>query len=161
MFKSPIVKKVTILLLMLVLLVNLCACSNTNGVINSLPAYKEKAFYTSGGAQDYTDYAKYTFESITAKDAQKSAYFCAVTADDVEEVLAYIANFEQWVETVGKELKENYDFDKSVVSEGDFFYIKTKHGEPLGEGTYGKFDNYTLYYIDLDTRILYYFHNNI
>ena len=62
---------------------------------------------------------------------------------------------------IGEELKDNYDFDKNIVSEGDFFYIETKDGEPIGQGTYGKFDNYSVYYFDVDAQILYYFHNNI
>lgn len=154
-------RKIVLVFLSVTLLLMLSACAYTDPVIESLPAYKTKSFYTSGGFQDFTDYAKYTFESITMQPLVFSDYFREVNADDVEEILLHIQNFEQWVDTVGGELKENYDFDKSVVSEEDYFYIKTKAGQPIGQGTYDKFDNYTVYYFDLDALTLYYFHNNI
>ena len=154
-------KKLSLLLLTLTLSFLICACSYSDPVIEDLPAYARKSFYTSGGFQDFTDYAKYNYDSITTEDIESSNYLRAVTVDDVDEILLHIDNFEKWVETVGGELQENYDFDKSVVSDGDYFYIKTKAGMPIGQGTYGKYDSYTVYYFDLDTLILYYFHNNI
>lgn len=130
-------------------------------VIASLPDYESKEFYTIDGFQDYTDYAKYTYDNISIHDLESSEYFSIVTSDDVEEILLYIDDFEGWVEACGGELKENYDFDKYIVSEGDFFYIETKEGEPIGQRTYRKFENYDVYYFDVDAQILYYFHNNI
>ena len=112
-------------------------------------------------SQCYTDYSKYSYDSITAQDIEASRYFTAATEEDVEEILLYIENFEAWVEAVGGELKDNYDFDKTNVSEGDFFYIETKYGEPIGERTYGKFENYTVFYFDVDAQVFYYFYNNI
>lgn len=135
--------------------------SHQNSVIASLPDYESKEFYTNDGFQDYTDYAKYTYHNITIQDLKSSKYLTITTADDVEEILLHIDDFEGWVEACGGELKKNYDFDKTVVTEGDFFYIETKYGEPIGHETYGKFDNYSVYYFDVDTQILYYFHNNI
>lgn len=135
--------------------------SHQKSVIASLPDYENKVFYTSGGFQDYTDYAKYIYDNITIQDLKSSEYFTITTADDVEKILLHIDNFEGWVEACGGELKENYDFDKSVVSEGDFFYIETKEGEPIGQRTYRKFENYDVYYFDVDAQILYYFHNDI
>ena len=135
--------------------------SHQNSVISSLPDYESKEFFTSGGFQDYTDYAEYIYDNITIEDLKSSEYFTITTADDVEEILLHIIDFEAWVEACGGELKENYDFDKTIVTEGDFFYIDTKDGKPIGQGTYGKFDNYSAYYFDVDAQILYYFHNNI
>lgn len=155
------IKLLLTLLLVIAQLFSLRACSYINPVIGSLPVYESRAFYTSGGFQDYTDYAKYTFESISAQDFESSEYFRVVNAEDIEEILLHIDNFEGWVETCGGDLQNNYDFDKGVVSEGDFFYIATLYGEPIGNHTYQKFDNYDLYYFDTDTQILYYFHNNI
>lgn len=131
-------------------------------VIASLPDYESKEFYTNEDAfQDYTDYAKYIYDNITIQDLEYSGYFTITTADNVNEILLLINDFEGWAEACGGELKENYDFDKSIVSEGDFFYIKTKEGEPIGQRTYRKFENYDVYYFDVDAQILYYFHNNI
>ena len=117
-------KKLGLLLLTLTLLLRVCGCSYQDPVLAALPDYKSKVFYTSGGFQDSTDYAKFTYESVTAQDLKESKFFSETTTDDVEEILLHIDNFEDWVETIGEELKQNYDFDKNIVSEGDFFYIK-------------------------------------
>ena len=130
-------------------------------VIASLPDYESKEFYTNDGFQDYTDYAKYIYDNITIQDLESSEYFTITTADDVENIILFIEDFEGWVEVCGGELKENYDFNKTIITDGDFFYIDTKEGESIGQGTYGKFDNYSVYYFDVDAQILYYFHNNI
>ena len=161
MKNSACTKKIVLIVLTFVLVLGLFGCSYTDPVIDSLPDYESKVFYTSGGFQDFTDYAKYTYESITAQDFDDSKYFNETTAEDVEEILLHIENFEDWVEEVDGEVKENYDFDKTTVSEGNYFYIKTKYREPIGKGTYDKFDNYTVYYFDIDAQTLYYFHNNI
>lgn len=135
--------------------------SHQKSVISSLPDYERKEFYTSGGFQDYTDYTEYYYENITIQDLESSEFFTITTADDIEEILSHINDFERWVEACSGELKDNYDFDKTIINEGDFFCIESKDGEPIGHGTYGKFDNYSVYYFDVDAQILYYFHNNI
>lgn len=135
--------------------------SHQKSVISSLPDYESREFYTSGGFQDYTDYAKYFYDSITAQDLESSEHFTVTTDEDVEEILLHIDDFERAVAVTAEELKENYDFDRSIVTEGDYFCIETKYGEPIGQGTYDKFDNYSVYYFDIDAQILYYFHHNI
>ena len=127
-----------------------------------MPDYESKEFYTNEDSfQDYTDYAKYIYDNITIQDLEFSECFTVITVDDVDEITSYIDDFEGWVELCGGDLKQNYDFDKSIVTEGDFFYLDTKYGEKIGQKIYGKFDNYSVYYFDIDTQILYYFHNNI
>jgi hypothetical protein len=156
-------KKLAFVFLSLFFLFTFCSCSqqNSDPVLESLPEYKSSEHYSSGGFQDYTDFAKYSYESIDVQDIEKSKYFSPVTPDDATEILLHINNFEQWVETSGGDLKENYDFDKNIISDGDFFYIETKAVEPVGKEAYGKYDNYSVYYFDIDTNVLYYFHNNI
>ncbi len=129
----------------------------------SLPSYLSKVFYTSGGFQDYTDYAKYTyFLPVTERTLKNSGHFEKVAAEDVAEILAHINNFESCVSACGGELAACYDFDASSVCEGDYFCLKSKYGQPLGQSSsYGKFDSYSLYYFDIENQILFYFHNNI
>lgn len=153
-------KKKVLWISLLVMCLFFIGCSNADPVIDSLPAYDSMVFYTCEGIQDHTDYAKYTFQSITEEQLQASNYFCTAKEENITEILQYVDNFESWVEVVGGELK-NYDFNKAIISEGDFFYIDTKDGEPIGQGTYGKFDHYSVYYFHLATQTLYYFHNNI
>ena len=130
-------------------------------VIASLPDYESREFYTNDGFQDYTDYAKYIYDNITIQDLESSEYFTITTADDVVDILLYIDDFEGCVEVCDGELYENYDFDKTIITVGDYFYIDTKEGEPIGQRTYRKFEYYDVYYFDVDAQILYYFHNNI
>lgn len=143
-------KKLAIIL-MIISLFCFSACSYSDPIINSLPEYETEELYTFGEFQDYTDYAKYTYESISKKDLVASEYFSEVASSDIELILKYIENFEGWVEVANDELKENYDFDKNIISENDFFHIKAPRN----------FDNYTVYYFDCESSILYYFHSNI
>jgi hypothetical protein len=48
-------------------------------------------------------------------------------------------------------LAENYDFDVQIIREGDWFYLDS-------DNTY---NNYSLYYICMNTKTVYFFHNNI
>ena len=149
-------KRIALIWLALVLAGILCGCSYKDSVIESLIKYESKEFYTSGGFQDYTDYAKYVYTSAAVQDLEDSEYFRLMTAEDVEEILSYIENFEMWVEIIGGDLQGNYDFNKGVISEGDFLCIKT------GGGAYsGQFDSYSVYFFDTEVQTLYYFHNNI
>ncbi len=155
-------KKNLLIVTTLILLLCLSGCYYfTDPVITSLPMYETREFYTSGGFQDSDDYAKYTYESVTAQRISKSWYFDEVTADDIEEILLHIENFEARIDGSEDEVTDNYDFDKSNVSVGDFFYLYTKDGEPIGDGTYDKFDFYDLYYFDVEGQILYYFHSDV
>ena len=147
----------------LLMILFLTGCINTfnDPVMACLPDYKSKRLCETGGFQDYTDYNRYFYESVTEQAFTSSAYFKPVKEEDIINILMYIEDFENWVEVIGKELKEQYDFDKSYVAEGDFFYIKTKYGEQIDLTPPERFYSYTLYYFDMDTQTLYYFHNNI
>ena len=152
-------RKIVLCLWVLLLLLT-CGCAYTDPVIGSLPEYQSEAFYTSGGFQDTTDYAKYTYEPMPMEYLEFSDYYRKVDAQNAEEILLHIQNFEEWVKVIGGELQEGYDFDCSIISTDDYFYLDTKAGEPIGSGTYDQFDHYKLYYFEVDTLTLYYFHNN-
>lgn len=154
-------KRVRYVLLFSLILSIMTGCSAGDDLLSALPGYSSSEYYTTGGFQDYTDYAKYTYDSLSQEDIIATGYFVTMTEADIPNILSYIENFEGWVEIVGGEVEENYDFDKSILSEGDFFYIKTKEGEPIGQSTYGKFDNYSIYFLDVESSVLYYFHSNI
>lgn len=111
------------------------------------------------------DYAIYTYSKMDADVLESNPYLSKIGAD-VENVLSYIENYEGWIEASaraeeGSELVGNYNFDKSIIDGNDYIYIKTKEGEPIGNRVYGKFENYSIYFFDVDTNTLYYFHNNI
>lgn len=137
----------------------------TDPVIESLPPCESKVMYTCGGWQDFTDFGIYDFSTIDISELNNNKYFSSVNTE-LSNVLSYIEDFEKWVEChrrsdASQELPANYNFDEAVIDEKDYFYVKTKEGTPIGSGTYGKFDNYSLYLFDTQTKTLYYFHNNI
>ena len=150
-------KKLTAALFSLVLVVSLAGCSiPKDDVLDSLGKYESKQFFTSGGFQDFTDYAKYCFDSVDFSD---NSYFQIITESSRENLEAHIDDFEKWVQAVSdtdadNEVVVNYDFDRSVISDSDYIYI---YDNP----DYPEFGNYNVYYFDVETNILYYFHNNI
>lgn len=126
-----------------------------DSILASLPEYETKEFYSCNGFQDYTDYAKYTYQ-VSESVFTHSPYFRKVNEEDIPKLLSYIENFEGWVETCSDFPRESYDFDHSLIEVGDYFYILNRYEEPGKE-----FWNYNVYYFDFETQILYYFHNNI
>lgn len=124
-------------------------------VLDSLPKYEKKEYYSSGGFQDFTDYAKYTYQ-ISESEIKQSEVLRPVTEEDIPAILEYVEHFEGCVIVCQDFLSESYDFEKSIVSEGDYFFISNHYEEPERA-----FWNYNLYYFDVDASILYYFHTNI
>lgn len=138
----------------IVLLLSACAVV-TDKVLLSLGSYESKEYYTSGGFQDYTDYAKYTYKNI---NVEQNKYFKRI--DDLNQwnLILHIENFEEWIDAIKDSDPENevvvaYDFDMSLISNADYYYIDK---EPDSG-----YENYDVYFIDIETNTLYFFHNNI
>ena len=124
-------------------------------VIKALPRYDKKEFYSSGGFQDFTDYAKYTYR-ITESDLAECESLRPVTEEDIPTIMKYVEHFEGCVNICQDFPSESYDFDKSAISAGDYFFLYNHDEEPEKA-----FWFYKLYYFDLDAGILYYFRFNI
>lgn len=146
-------KKVIALILGLLLLIGLvvfvCAC---DFVIISLGRYSNREIYTHGEYQDFTDYGKYTFED---PKLAKNRYFSRVDASAKNELVKYIDDYEKWVSVLAEnepacELAAHYDFDRSCIDDSDWYYIDA-------DG----FHCYDLYFYDVESKVLYWFHNNI
>ena len=150
-------KKLAAALFSLVLVVSLAGCSiPKDDVLDSLGKYESKQFFTSGGFQDFTDYAKYCFDSVDFSD---NSYFQIVTESSRENLEAHIDDFETWIQLKRESDSKNevgiyYDFDRSVITDGDYLYI---YDNP----EYPELGCYDVYYFDVESNILYYFHNNI
>ena len=71
----------------------------------------------------------------------------------------YFEDFSSWMESADR-LRE-FDFDINDINEGDYVKIKTKEGQKIANGKYEKYDNYSVYFFDIETLTLYYIHNNI
>ena len=115
----------------------------------SIGWYKEKNFWTHGW-RDYTDFGVYHCPNAKLTG---NRYFDQVTGDDIERIDEYFDNYERWIESFDPqdELVRNYTFNRDIVDELDYFYIKSKDDN---------FSNYDLWIYDSQTKKLYYFHNN-
>ena len=132
----------------------------TDEVLESLGTFSEKEYYTSGGFQDYTDYAKYTYNDV---QPEGNPHFSRITEDEAVEFGLYVDNFENWIETIRSvdpenDVVVNYDFDRSIITDDDYIYI---YDASVDRSLYSKFGNYDVYFFDTETQTLYYFHNNI
>lgn len=63
-----------------------------DSVLDSLPKYEKKEFYSSGGFQDFTDYAKYTY-GISESEIKQSEVLRPVMEDDISTILKYVSHF--------------------------------------------------------------------
>jgi len=128
-----------------------------------MPEHETKEFYTNGTFQDYTDYGIYTYKPFDYEQAFSGTRFSKAASADCIELLSYIDDFESWVAVADEnnELYRHYNFDRSIISEGDYLHIYDKEGEPIGKSYYRKFANYSIYFFDSESYTMYYFHNNI
>ena len=149
-------KKVLVFILIFVIL-SLSACSvPTDKVLASLGEYKSKEYFSSGGFQDYTDYAKYTYEDVGLSENE---YFNKISSDSLDALNNHIEDFEKWILTIkegepNNEVVLKYDFNSSIISEEDYVYI---YDNP----DYPELGCYDVYFFDIESMTLYYFHNNI
>ena len=140
-----------------VLLLALCSCSNeSDEVVASLGKYKSKEVYSSGTVQDFTDYARYSYDKV---DFSGNKFFAQVTDDNKAELVRHIEDFEAWVDSAEQndpkdKVAANYDFDMSVITDGDYVYI---YDDP----DYPDLGSYRVYFFDSETNTLCYFRNNV
>ena len=153
-----------------VLIISISACAlyscapYSDKALCSLGAYKSREFYSEGAFQDFTDYAKYHYYSVDFSDNE---YFTKIEHSGTDNLNAYLDNFEKWIKAIREndescEIVMNYDFDRSLIDNEDYLYIYFKNYEFDGVDYEDmKFFNYSIYFFDVQTNTLYYFHNNI
>ena len=154
-------KLAIILVVVAILTMSLTSCKMEHEeVLDTLPDYFASFEYLDpNGFRDYTYYCKYYFKDISADTFDDNRFFSKVEEGDLEEILSFINEYEDTTKSF-EEVSRIYDFDKSILKPGDFFYIKTLEGKMAGERDYEKFDYYSVFYFDLENQILYYFHND-
>lgn len=130
-------------------------------VIASIGRYESREFFTSGGFQDYTDYAKYHFGDV---DVAGKAYLKKIQESDLSAIDEHLEDFEGWIEIIrgtdeSNEVVVNYDFDRSIIDLDDYIYIDSE--EVTWSDGQTSLVRYNIYFFDTQTQVLYYFHNNI
>ncbi len=148
-------KKLKALALLFLLLLQSCSGSAAASprVEEKIPAgfVRKEEHFDPDGFQDYVDYCKYWYPN--AESLQKDGRWHPVSEEEIEEIRGYFENFRGWMELAGR--LDEYDFDPSCIGAGDYVRIET------GSNHWSQYDDYTLYFFDAETGILYYIHSNI
>ena len=159
---STNIKKVIAVVCLFILVLSLASCATPEDkVIASLGEYKNREFFTSGGFQDYTDHAKYYYDSANIAE---NSYLRKIQETDLAAINTHLDDFEGWIEAIrnsdpSSEVVLNYDFDRSIVDTEDHFYIDSEtHTWSDGDTSLVRYD---IYFFDSQTQVLYYFHNNM
>ena len=156
-------KQIVVVLVCVIFLLSITSCAAPEDkVIASLGEYEKMEFFTSGGFQDYTDYAKYYYDSVDFTDNE---YFAKIQDSDMDNLNNHLDDFEAWIETYrngdpSREIVVNYDFDRSLIDNDDYLYVETEWFDSSDDGN-AVFASYDVYFFDVQTNTLYYFHNNI
>lgn len=155
-------KQTAFVLVCVVFLLSFSSCAAPEDeVIASLGEYEKHEFFTSGGFQDYTDYAKYYYASAKAAG---NTFLKKIQETDLEVINTYLDDFEGWIETIKRsessnEVVVNYDFARNSIDMEDYFYIDSE--EHTWSDGHTSLVRYNIYLFDSQTSVLYYFHNNI
>lgn len=155
-------KKIMAVVCLLIFVLPLVSCAvMEDPVIASLGEYDRRVFFSSGGFQDYTNYAKYYY---TSTEVSENSYLKKIQETDLSAINTHLDDFEGWIETIKdseplSEVVVNYDFDREIIDTEDYFYIDSE--EHTWSDGHTTLVNYNVYLFDIQTQILYYFHNNI
>ena len=155
-------KQIAGVLVCVVFLLSISSCAVIEDkVIASLGEYEKNEFFTSGGFQDYTDYAKYYFNSANVVG---NKYLNKIQETDFAIINTHLDDSEGWIETIkdsepSSEVVVNYDFDREIIDTEDYFYIDSE--EHKWSDGHTSLVRYNIYLFDTQTQVLYYFHNNI
>ena len=130
-------------------------------VLCSLGKCKSYEFYTEGAFQDYTDYAKYYYDSVDFADNE---YFSKISQSGIDALNEHIDDFENMIEAyregdATREIVANYDFDRSIIDSEDYLYMDSEKHTVYNGVVF--LVSYDVYFFDVQTNTLYYFHNNI
>lgn len=135
-----------------------------NEVLDSLGKYEYREFYSDNGFMDFMEYGKYYYSSVNTSE---NAYFKKISESNVEKLNILIDEFEQWLSCYNEDscdLVVKYDFKRDLIDNEDYVYYETKY-EKVGYNSEGEMffscEVLEVYYLDIQTNTVYYFHNKI
>ena len=121
-----------------------------------LEGYKDKYSLDSGGFMDFSTYHKYYYDETMDYKFVESGWYHKVEEENIKYLSEYFDDIKEWFEAAN--MSDDYDFDNSIITVGDYFLIKTEEGTRIGEHEYGRFDIYRIYLYDMESHILYRIH---
>lgn len=105
------------------------------------------------GFRDITVYIKYFYDDV---DIENNEFLKQVTSADIASLNTYLADFEIWVKyALDAEVNSFYDFTRVIIDEQDYLCIYDKSNEDVD------MEDYTIYFYDSQTKILYYFRQTV
>lgn len=118
--------------------------------LKELPRFRSKEIYSVENFTDCTYYAKFTYRNVSDEELKNAESFKKTDKEKIDEILNYITEYKSFINNIKgmDEVKNAYDFDKVIVNENDYYHM-IKNGEGF---------NIALYYFDIESQILYYFH---
>ena len=130
----------------------------TDPVLDSLGKWEQICLYNNEAVQDFTYYGKF---SVTDPRPEESRYFQPVNENIRADLLRHLEDYEGWIDLHSQSqaqkdllLAQSYDFDRGLITEDDWAAI-------LDDPKYPDLGNYDIYFLDWETQVVYYFHNNI
>ena len=147
-------KKVMFMFLILCLMF-ITGCSRTQFL--GIPSDYIEAYecYEEDGFREYDDFAFYVYDSKKNFVNDKNYDKVGKNIEDVKGYFLTLAN-----RLNDDDRLEDFIFDYDIIDENDYVRIKTSEGEPIGDREYGKYDNYDVYFFDVESLTLYYIHSN-
>ena len=134
-----------------------CSCSSIlfNQYIPSLSCYAHTTF--SYGISEIIRLDKYYY-SDAVDFVNNTRYTQIKTDSQIKRTQDYVDHFTQLYNKYSDETNEKFAFNpESLVKMNDYYTLKTSEGQKNGELTNGKYDSYTLYYLDFYNWKLYVF----
>lgn len=123
----------------------------SNDFNRQLPKTSDKVEYVEGGFGDVIKYREFYYSPEKVKEFDNNKYFKKIQEADTQTIKGYFEHFEQLLKFF--DYKEKYRFDKSQMKTGDYFYIESDWDEP--------YDDYDVFYVDVEKCVMYHIHFNL
>ena len=134
-----------------------CSYSHENEDAAIFYNYKKYDKYEFGGIADFIKYKKIYYDANSEEKFRNSDLYTCIDQTNIDEVKNYFNYATNLINN-----KKKYDFEDSIVTFGDYFYLYTMEGKEINgsKRKYGKYDLYTIYFYDIESHTLFYLHNN-
>lgn len=134
-------------------------CLFSNSLERPVPRgyIRSEEYWDPMGFRDSTDFCIYTYDAVPFGDRERR--YKPVTEDDIETIRGYFANFANRMSTDDR--MDDYTFDDTCITVGDYVYICTKGDERDSDDVYETYKDYSVYFFDTDTLTLYLIHYDI
>lgn len=122
-------KRIVVSVCLIIFILSITAClAPEDKVLASLGKYEKEEYFSSGGFQDFTDYAKYQYSSAAVEG---NRYLKKINETALDTINMYLDDFENWIRLdeeadASSEVVVNYDFDRAIIDSEDYFYIDSE-----------------------------------